>query len=120
MRAVVYDFTDSCSGEHARAFLGDWRGSLVCDDYAGYMARFALGMTEGEFIAHARRKFVELPLTNNSTIAGTAIDFMGRSYSLEREVKEMAPWARTACCSASCFEHIPKTGSGPTSTFPDA
>ncbi|WP_423811281.1 IS66 family transposase [Pseudomonas aeruginosa] len=24
------------TGEHARAFLGDWRGQLVCDDFAGY------------------------------------------------------------------------------------
>ena len=32
LRAVVYDFTLSRSGEHARTFLGDWKGSLVCDD----------------------------------------------------------------------------------------
>ncbi len=28
LRAVVYDFTETRAGEHARAFLGDWRGSL--------------------------------------------------------------------------------------------
>lgn len=33
-RAVVYDFCESRAGEHARAFLGPWCGSLVCDDYA--------------------------------------------------------------------------------------
>lgn len=38
LRAVVYDFTESRAGEHARTFLGDWRGSLVCDDYTGYVA----------------------------------------------------------------------------------
>nr|WP_315138782.1 IS66 family insertion sequence element accessory protein TnpB [Achromobacter marplatensis] len=27
LRAVVYDFTDSRSGEHARTFLDDWRGA---------------------------------------------------------------------------------------------
>lgn len=32
MRAVVYDFADSHAGEHARAFLGNWRGKLVCDE----------------------------------------------------------------------------------------
>jgi len=46
LRAVVYDFTETRAGEHARAFLGDWRGSLVCDDYTGYKASFALGVTE--------------------------------------------------------------------------
>ena len=38
MRAVVYDFTESRSGQHPRTFLGhgierSWKGSLVCDDY---------------------------------------------------------------------------------------
>ena len=60
LRAVVYDFTETRAGEHARAFLGDWRGSLVCDDYTGYKASFALGVTEAGCMAHARRKFIEL------------------------------------------------------------
>jgi transposase len=38
LRAVVYDFTPSRSGEHARNFLGTWKGHLVCDDYSGYVA----------------------------------------------------------------------------------
>lgn len=46
MKAVVYDFAQSRSGEHARAFLGEWTGSLVCDDYGGYKASFANGITE--------------------------------------------------------------------------
>ena len=37
MRAVVYDFTESRSGQHPRTFLGHgtgsaWKGSLLCDD----------------------------------------------------------------------------------------
>jgi len=31
---VVYDFADSHAGAHARAFLNNWHGKLVCDDYA--------------------------------------------------------------------------------------
>lgn len=31
MRAVVYDFCESRAGEHARHFLGQWKGALVCD-----------------------------------------------------------------------------------------
>src|SRR5690606_14451249 len=45
LRAVVYDFTEGRAGEHARAFLGDWQGSLLCDDYVGYKACFAQGIT---------------------------------------------------------------------------
>lgn len=32
LKAVVYDFAESRSGEHARNFVA-WRGSLVCDDF---------------------------------------------------------------------------------------
>lgn len=36
--AVVYDFSPSRAGEHARNFLQDWKGKLVCDDFGGYVA----------------------------------------------------------------------------------
>jgi transposase len=97
IRAVVYDFTNSRSGEHPRAFLGHgtdsaWKGSLVCDDYSGYKALFlGGGITEAGCMAHARRKFVELHLTDKSTLAATAIEFMGQLYGIEREVKNLPP-----------------------------
>jgi transposase len=96
LRAVVYDFTASRSGEHARNFLGTgadraWRGSLVCDDFSGYKALFAQGVTEAGCMAHARRKFVELHIANKSDIAATAIEFIGQLYGIEREVKELPP-----------------------------
>jgi len=89
LRAVVYDFTRTRAGEHARAFLGNWRGSLVCDDYTGYKASFALGVTEVGCMAHARRKFVELHASNKSTIAITAIDFIGQLYGIEHQIKDL-------------------------------
>jgi len=46
LKAVIYDFTESRAGEHARAFLGDWQGSLLCDDDSGYKASFIHGITE--------------------------------------------------------------------------
>ena len=56
LKAVVYDFCESRAGEHARTFLGDWKGALVCDDFAGYKQSFALGITEAGCLAHSRRK----------------------------------------------------------------
>lgn len=94
LRAVVYDFTISRAGEHARAFLGDWKGSLVCDDYGGYKALFAAGVIEAGCMAHARRYFVDLVKTDKSTIAVTAVDFIGQLYGIEREVKSMPPEQR--------------------------
>jgi len=52
LRAVVYDFADSRAGEHARTFLGDWQGRLVCDDYGGYKAGFQQGIIEIGCAAH--------------------------------------------------------------------
>lgn len=100
LRAVVYDFQPSRSGEHARAFLGDWKGSLVCDDYSGYKACFAAGVTEVGCMAHARRKFMELHLANKSAIAHTALELIRQLYGIEREVKDSTAeerrWRRQA------------------------
>ena len=90
MRAVVYDFCESRAGEHARAFLGDWRGSLICDDYAGYKASFSLGVTEAGCLAHARRKFFDLHAANKSQIAEFALQQFAQVYEVEREEQSMA------------------------------
>jgi transposase len=89
MNGVIYDFTDSRAGKHAQAFLGDWRGTLVCDDYAGYKAVLAQGMTEAGCMAHARRKFFELHANHQSQIAGEALNFFAALYDIEREVAEL-------------------------------
>ena len=89
VKAVVYDFCESRAGEHARRFLGDWRGSLVCDDFAGYKASFAQGILEAGCLAHARRKFFDLHATNKSQLAGFALEQLGKVYDIEREVKEL-------------------------------
>lgn len=72
-RIVVFDYQTGRSGAHARAFLGDWKGHLVVDDYAGYKALFAAGVIEVGCMAHARRKFFELHKTNQSPVAGEAL-----------------------------------------------
>lgn len=42
-RLIVFDYQAGRSGAHARQFLGDWRGHLMVDDYAGYKALFVGG-----------------------------------------------------------------------------
>ena len=64
LKAVVCDFCESRAGEHARAFLGDCKGALVCDDFAGYKQSFALGITEAGCLAHSSRKFFDLHVSN--------------------------------------------------------
>ncbi|MCR8718021.1 IS66 family transposase, partial [Pseudomonas syringae] len=91
LAAVVYDFSPSRSGEHARNFLKDWRGKLVCDDFGGYKASFELGVTEIGCMAHARRKFFELHATNKSTLAEQALRYIQLLYEIESEVRDLEP-----------------------------
>ena len=90
LKAVVYDFCESRAGEHCRTFLGEWRGSLVCDDYAGYKAGFASGITEAGCMAHSRRKFFDLHASSKSQIAGQACAYISQLYDVEREVKHLS------------------------------
>jgi transposase len=78
IKGVVFDFAETRAGRHVQAFLGTdrangssngsndsgndsgtggWRGTLVCDDYAGYKALFGGQIVEAGCLAHARRKF---------------------------------------------------------------
>ncbi len=91
VRAVVYDFADSRAGKHAREFLGDWRGTLVCDDYSGYKALIADGVTEAGCMAHARRKFFDLHTNHQSQIAQQALIYIQQPYQVEWDVADLAP-----------------------------
>jgi len=89
LKAVVYDFCETRAGEHTRDFLEEWRGSLVCDDYAGYKASFLTGITEVGCMAHSRRKFFDLHVSNKSQIAEQALAYISRLYDVERGVKHL-------------------------------
>jgi transposase len=90
LKAVVYDFCESRAGEHARTFLGKWKGSLVCDDFAGYKAGFVSGITEAGCMAHARRKFFDLHVSSKSQIAGQACAYIGQLYDVERDARHLS------------------------------
>ena len=96
MKAVVYDFCESRAGDHARAFLGGWRGSLTCDDFSGYKALIASGVTEVGCLAHARRKFFNLHAANKSQIAEFALEQFAKVYAVEREAKGISADERKA------------------------
>jgi transposase len=85
---VVFDYADSRSGKHAREFLGDWRGALMVDDYAGYKALFREGVTELACWVHVRRKFVEVVQASGSPLAQEAVERIGALYRIEAEAKE--------------------------------
>jgi transposase len=86
---VVYDFTESRAGHHARAFLGSWSGKLVCDDFSGYKALFERSVVEIGCMAHARRKLQELHENHRSEIAAEALVYYGLLYDIETEAREL-------------------------------
>jgi transposase len=90
LRAVVYDFTESRAGAHAQGFLDGWSGKLVCDDYSGYKALFASGITEVGCLAHARRKFHDLWVNHQSVVAEEALKHFAALYEIEQQVREFS------------------------------
>jgi transposase len=90
MRAVVYDFCETRAGAHARAFLGEWKGILLTDDYAGYKQSYSQGITEAGCWAHARRKFFDLHVSSQSAVAAQALAYIGQLYEVEREARDLS------------------------------
>lgn len=98
-RLIVFDYQKGRGGEHARQFLGTWKGHLMVDDYVGYKALFA-NTGNGEAcielacLAHARRKFFDLHQANQSPMAFEALQRIGALYAIEAEGKELSIEAR--------------------------
>jgi hypothetical protein len=96
INAVVFDFAESRAGHNAKRFLGidedgngGRRGALICDDYAGDKQVMNAGVTEAGCLAHARRKFHELWVNHQSTLAEGALKLFGTLYDIERQAKDL-------------------------------
>jgi transposase len=92
---VVFDYQPSRAGQHARNFLSAWRGHLMVDDFGGYKALFADGVTELGCFAHARRKYFELNAAEPNPIAQEALCRIAALYAIEAEGRDMDVEART-------------------------
>lgn len=91
---VVFDYQTSRAGKHARQFLDGWQGTLMVDDYSGYKAMFANGVTELGCWAHARRKFFDVHVANKSPIAAEALQRIAKLYAVEQAAKGLDNEAR--------------------------
>jgi transposase len=87
---ILFDYGANRSGQHVRDFLGDWRGALMVDDFAGYKKLFEAGVTELGCFAHARRKFHDLYEASKSPIAAEALVRIQKLYWIEAEAREAA------------------------------
>ncbi|WP_028456387.1 IS66 family transposase [Chitinilyticum litopenaei] len=91
---IVFDYQTSRSGKHAHAFLLDWRGQLMVDDYAGYKALFGNGVSELACWAHARRKFHDYHQATGSPVAAEALQRIAALYAVEGAAGRLTPAER--------------------------
>ena len=97
-KAALYEFTRDRAGEHPGRFLARYRGYLQADDYAGYHALYrSRRVLHAACWAHARRKFFEIDRAAATPgLAREALNWIGRLYEIEREIRGEPPDIRAA------------------------
>jgi transposase len=93
--AVFYQIQDSRSTEAARNLLGDYAGTIVCDDYSAYKSLRKRG---GRFRlahcwAHVRRKFIDAEGEAPKECA-EAIAMIAELYAIEKRANTGHPEER--------------------------
>ena len=88
---IVYDYTPSRAASGPLAWLGNWKGFLQADAYAGYDKLFAQGQG-GQVIevgcwAHARRKFYDAQESDPAR-ALWMLEMIRRLYAVEEEARD--------------------------------
>ena len=95
INAVVFQFSETRSGENVREFLRldtprAWHGTLVTDGFSGYNACVDKGVTSAQCMAHSRRKFHELWVNHGSQVGEQALRFYQSLFRIEREIEQLA------------------------------
>lgn len=95
--AVLFRYTPDRKGEHPRAHLKDFRGTMQADGYAGFHHLYDTGQIhEAACWAHVRRKFFDIHQANASPIALEALNRIGALYGIEKEIRGKPPEDRQA------------------------
>jgi len=97
---VAYRFEDSRSGDCAARHLGDYRGILQCDGYAGYRKLANVPRANGLRLAgcwaHLRRRFFDLHANGESVLASATVEQMKLLWAVEDEARGQSPQMRQA------------------------
>jgi transposase len=95
--AVWFAYTPDRKGEHPRAHLSKFTGTLQADGYAGFEQLYEAGrIEEAACWAHVRRKFYDLQEAHKSPVAAEALERIGALYAIEKEIHGRAPEERCA------------------------
>jgi transposase len=95
VKAVVFEFCETRSGENVREFLkldtsNAWQGTLVTDGFSGYSATTTKGVTSAQCLAHARRKFNDLWVNHGSEVGRKALRHYQVLFRIEREIEDLS------------------------------
>ena len=86
--AVWYCYTPDRKGEHPKAHLSEFKGTLQADAYAGYERIYEDGrIQEAGCWAHVRRKFYDLLMAHKSPVAAEAIERIAALYAIEEQIR---------------------------------
>ncbi len=95
--AAVYLFAPDRKAERPASHLGDFKGVLHVDGYAGFEKLAAKGdVVLAACWAHTRRKFYEVEQATGSPIAAEALRRISELYAIEETVRDQPPSHRLA------------------------
>ena len=90
--AVWFAYSPDRKGEHPRAHLSSFRGTLQADGYAGFNQLYEEGhIQEAACWAHVRRKFYDLHQAHASPLAAEALARIAQLYVIETEIRGRSP-----------------------------
>jgi transposase len=93
--AVWFAYTPDRKGEHPKAHLSTFSGTLQADAYAGYNSVYETGrVREAGCMAHVRRKFYDLVVAHRSPVASEALERIAKLYAIEKEIRGQLPEQR--------------------------
>jgi transposase len=93
--AVWFAYSPDRKGEHPKAHLSQFSGTLQADGYAGFDQIYEAGrIQEAACWAHVRRKFYDLQVAHKSTVAAEALERIGALYGIEKEINGRLPEER--------------------------
>ena len=93
--AVWFAYSPDRKGEHPKAHLSQFSGTLQADGYAGFDQIYEGGrIQEAACWAHVRRKFYDLQVAHKSLVAAEALERIGALYAIEKEIQGRSPEER--------------------------
>jgi transposase len=86
--AVWFAYSADRKGEHPKAHLSNFTGTLQADAYAGFDQIYEAGrIQEAACWAHVRRKFYDLKVAHKSPAATEALQRIAALYGIEKEIR---------------------------------